>query len=129
MRSVAEALFAVELETIGKAYSGLTDAERSPSRRSGVGFIPVRRDIVLEDAFDGLSRSDRLERVRAPLPTHRAHPRRQATRGGRHARPVRAPWEAQLASGHREDLVAADRKKPRGGRSGGRLYVRSRRSS
>jgi hypothetical protein len=35
---------------------------------------------------------------------------------------VKALWDAQLASGHREDLVAADRKKAtkKGGRKSGR---------
>ncbi|HSO40799.1 MAG TPA: hypothetical protein VLT33_50080, partial [Labilithrix sp.] len=42
---------------------------------------------------------------------------------------VRALWDAQLASGHREDLTAKDRKTPekkRGRRSGRRPDVRAK---
>ena len=119
---------------VGKAYSGLTDAEieAMTARLRGLataeerhGRIPVRPEVVLEVAFDGVQRSDR-------------HPSGYALRFPRIARirddkrpedastvaDVRALYEAQLATGHREDETAADRKarapEKRGGRRSGR---------
>ncbi len=123
-----------ELKTIGKAYSGLTDAEiatmterlqalaLAEERR---GFIPVRPEIVLEVAFDGLSRSDRHSSgfaLRFPRIARIRDDKRPEDADTLDA--VRALWEAQLASGHREDLTARDRKKPRGRKSGRRPDVR-----
>ncbi len=128
------------LKTIGKAYSGLTDAEIATmtTRLLGLvipdpdavgpagrrGWLPVRPEIVLEVAFDGLQRSDRhtsgfalrfprIARIRDDKRPEEADTLETAT----------ALWNAQLASGHREDLVAKDRRKPpkaSGGRKSGR---------
>jgi DNA ligase-1 len=120
-----------ELKTIGKAYSGLTDAEISTmtDRLQALaladehrGLLPVRPEIVLEVAFDGLQRSDRhssgfalrfprIARIRDDKTPEEADT----------LDTVRSLWEAQLASGHREDLVARDRtKEKKGGRRSGR---------
>ncbi len=115
---------------VGKAYSGLTDAEiKDMTERLRAlaigeerhGLLAVRPEIVLEVAFDGIQRSDR-------------HASGYALRFPRIARirddkrvdevnavaDVRALYEAQLASGHREDETAADRRPSRGGRRSGR---------
>jgi DNA ligase-1 len=108
-----------ELLTVGKAYSGLTDAEirdltarlerlaLAPERG---GYLPVRPEIVLEVAFDGIQRSKRhasgfalrfprIARIRDDKTPEQADT----------VDAVRALYEAQLASGHREDVTAADR--------------------
>jgi DNA ligase-1 len=129
-----------ELRTIGKAYSGLTDAEITgltarllglvvpEGDRSGQrpGWLPVRPEIVLEVAFDGLQRSDRHTSGFALR-----FPRIARIRGDKRPEEadtletVQALFRAQLASGHREELVAADRRsaekeKKRSGRTSGR---------
>lgn len=118
------------LQTVGKAYSGLTDAEiaRMTERLSAIalaeerrGFIPVKPEIVLEVAFDGLQRSDRhssgfalrfprIARIRDDKKPEEADT----------IDTVRSLWEAQVASGHREEHV------PRGRRSGRRPDVRAK---
>jgi DNA ligase-1 len=135
-----------ELKTIGKAYSGLTDAEiatmterllglavHDPDRARGErrGWIPVRPEIVLEVAFDGLQRSDRHSSgfaLRFPRIAHIRNDKKPEDADTLDA--VRALWDTQLASGHREDLVAKDRKKPvtatRGRKSGRRPDVRQK---
>lgn len=130
------------LKTIGKAYSGLTDAEiatmterllrlvvashegeATTDERRRRGYLPVRPEIVLEVAFDGLQRSDR-------------HTSGFALRFPRIARirddkspedadsldTVNELWSTQLASGHREDTTSAERAPTRrkGGRASGR---------
>jgi DNA ligase 1 len=116
-----------KLETVGKAYSGLTDAEiaQMTERLHAIalaeekrGFIPVRPEIVLEVAFDGLQRSERHTSGFA-LRFPRIHRIRDDKRpeDADTLDAVRALWEAQLASGHREE----SRKEPRkGGRKSGR---------
>jgi DNA ligase-1 len=122
------------LEPVGKAYSGLTDKEIeamtarleaiavAPERR---GFLPVRPEIVLEVAFDGIQRSTRHASgfaLRFPRIARIRDDKRPEDADKLEA--VRALYEAQLASGHREDVTAADRKtqKPekKGGRKSGR---------
>lgn len=123
------------LLTVGKAYSGLTDAEirAMTERLEGLateeechGYIKVRPEIVLEVAFDGVQRSERhssgyalrfprIERIRddktpAEIDTLET---------------VRGLWTRQLESGHREELA----KKPdrtRGRQSGRRPDVRQK---
>ncbi len=122
---------------VGKAYSGLTDVEvaEMTARLRAIatdeernGRLPVRPEIVIEVAFDGVQRSDR-------------HASGYALRFPRIARirddkkpdeassvaDVRALYEAQLASGHREDETAKDRRErsgtagpKKGGRKSGR---------
>ncbi len=137
------------LKTIGKAYTGLTDAEiatmterllalaiddEDKARGQRRGWIPVRPEIVLEVAFDGLQRSDRhtsgfalrfprIARIRDDKKPEEADTLEAA----------KSLWEAQLASGHREDLVAGDRKraepkepKKKGRKSGRRPDVRQK---
>jgi hypothetical protein len=86
------------------------------------GYLPVRPEIVIEVAFDGLQRSDR-------------HSSGFALRFPRIARlrddkspdaidtieAVRALWEAQVASGHREEAPVK-----KGRRSGRRPDVRKK---
>jgi DNA ligase-1 len=124
------------LRTIGKAYSGLTDAEiatmterlltlatddEAAKKGHRRGYIPVRPEIVLEVAFDGLQPSER-------------HSSGFALRFPRIARirddkqpdeadtidTVRALWESQLRSGHREDVQQKERAPRKGGRKSGR---------
>ena len=80
--------------TIGKAYNGLTDAEiRAMTERLTAltvedhgHYRTVRPEIVLEVAFNHLQRSSASHvRLRAPLPAHRASPRRPAAREREHA--------------------------------------------
>jgi DNA ligase 1 len=128
-----------ELKTIGKAYSGLTDAEiASMTERLGAialaeekrGYIPVRPEIVLEVAFDGLQRSSRHSSgfaLRFPRIARIRDDKKPAEADTIAA--VQALFDAQLASGHREDKVAADRAKPVkkvGRRSGRRPDVRQK---
>lgn len=127
-----------ELKTIGKAYNGLTDVEiasltsrllelaaaphDTPTRQRH-GYLPVRPEIVLEIAFDGLQRSDRHSSgfaLRFPRITRIRDDKKPEDADTLEA--VRALWASQLESGHREDLVAKDRKpvKAKGGRKSGR---------
>jgi DNA ligase-1 len=122
-----------KLETIGKAYSGLTDAEiaamttRLRAIAAGEerrGRLPVRPEIVLEVAFDGIQRGGRhtsgftlrfprIQRIRDDK-----RPEEADTIAA-----VAALWQAQLASGHREESNLP--KRPRGRRSGRRPDVRA----
>lgn len=134
-----------ELRTVGKAYSGLTDLEikTMTERLEGLavgeeqhGYLRVRPEIVLEVAFDGLQRSDRHSSgyaLRFPRIAHIRDDKKPEEADTLDA--VRALWEAQLASGHREDLTAKDRKakpaeakpeKKRGRRSGRRPDIRQK---
>jgi DNA ligase-1 len=102
-----------KLETVGKAYSGLTDVEIADmtARLQAIavaeekhGYLPVKPEIVLEVAFDGLQKSNR-------------HSSGFALRFPRIARirddkkpedadtldTVKKLYEAQVASGHREE--------------------------
>ena len=123
-----------ELLTVGKAYSGLTDEEirgmtaRLESLALGEeqqGYLRVRPEVVLEVAFDGLQRSDRhssgyaLRFPRIARIRDDKKPEEADTLDG-----VKALWEAQLASGHREERTAKDRKKGR--KSGRRPDVRKK---
>ncbi len=122
------------LVTVGKAYSGLTDEEirgmtaRLESLALGEeqhGYLRVRPDVVLEVAFDGLQRSDRHSSgfaLRFPRIARIRDDKKPAEADGIDA--VRALWDAQLASGHREDLTAKDRKKGR--KSGRRPDIRKK---
>jgi DNA ligase-1 len=112
-----------ELLTVGKAYSGLTDEEiRTMTARLEAiaigeeqhGYLRVRPEIVLEVAFDGLQRSDRHSSgfaLRFPRIAHIRDDKKPEEADTLDA--VRALWEAQLASGHREDITAKDRKEKR----------------
>jgi DNA ligase-1 len=126
------------LRTIGKAYSGLTDAEiatmtqrllglavddEAAKKGQRRGFIPVRPEIVLEVAFDGLQRSGRHSSgfaLRFPRIARIRDDKRPEDADTLET--VTALWEAQLASGHREDLLAKDRQASpqKGGRKSGR---------
>lgn len=124
------------LRTIGKAYSGLTDAEiatmterlltlaiddDAAKRGQRRGFIPVRPEIVLEVAFDGLQRSDRHTSgfaLRFPRIARIRDDKRPADADT--IATVTALWEAQLASGHREDRPANERAPKKVGRKSGR---------
>lgn len=126
------------LLTVGKAYSGLTDVEiRAMTERLEAiaageeqhGYLRVRPEIVLEVAFDGLQRSDRHSSgfaLRFPRIARIRDDKKAGEADTLDA--VRALWEAQLASGHREDLTAKDRKpeKKRGRRSGRRPDIRQK---
>lgn len=138
-----------ELKTIGKAFTGLTDAEiatmterllglaiddADKARGQRRGWIPVRPEIVLEVAFDGLQRSDRHTSgfaLRFPRIARIRDDKKPEEADTLDA--VKTLWEAQLASGHREDVVAKDRKrtepkepKKRGRKSGRRPDVRQK---
>jgi DNA ligase 1 len=120
------------LKTIGKAYSGLTDVEIASmtTRLEAIataeekrGYIPVRPEIVLEVAFDGLQRSERHTSgfaLRFPRIARIRDDKKPEEADTLDA--VKALWQSQLDSGHREDIVAADRQKPvkKGGRKSGR---------
>lgn len=109
-----------ELLTVGKAYSGLTDEEiRSMTARLEAiaaseerhGYLRVRPEIVLEVAFDGLQKSDRHSSgfaLRFPRIARIRDDKRADEADSLDA--VRALWEAQLASGHREDLKPSKKK-------------------
>jgi DNA ligase-1 len=127
------------LLTVGKAYSGLTDEEiRTMTARLEAlalgeerhGYLHVRPEIVLEVAFDGLQRSTRHSSgfaLRFPRIAHIRDDKKPEQADTLDV--VRGLWEAQLASGHREDLTAADRKAKqpaRGRRSGRRPDVRAK---
>lgn len=123
-----------ELLTVGKAYSGLTDEEirgmtaRLESLASSEeqhGYLRVHPEIVLEVAFDGLQKSDRHSSgyaLRFPRIARIRDDKKPEEADTLDA--VKALWEAQLASGHREDLTAKDRKKGR--KSGRRPDVRAK---
>jgi DNA ligase-1 len=69
------------------------------------GYLPVRPEIVLEVAFDGLQRSGRHSSgfaLRFPRIARIRDDKKPAEADTLDT--VRALWEAQLASGHREDL-------------------------
>jgi DNA ligase 1 len=102
------------LVDIGKAYSGLTDLEiaeltrvfeASAIEKERGGAVRVEPEVVLEVAFDGLQKSKRhtsgfalrfprIARIRADKT-----PRDIDTLAT-----VRALWDAQLSSGHREEV-------------------------
>lgn len=124
------------LETVGKAYSGLTDAEilAMTERLRAIataeehrGYLPVRPDIVLEVAFDGLQRGDRhtsgftMRFARIVRIRDDKRPEEADT-----IETVKRLWEAQVASGHREEAEASAPIPPRtrGRRSGRRPDVR-----
>lgn len=108
------------LLVVGKAYSGLTDQEiaelterfraiaTAPETR---GTLPVRPEIVLEVAFDGVQRSDRHDSGYALR-----FPRIARVRDDKQADEidtldaVARIFEAQLADGHREADPAPPRK-------------------
>ena len=127
-----------ELLTVGKAYSGLTDEEiRAMTARLEAlaigeekhGYLPVRPEVVLEVAFDGLQRSQRHSSgfaLRFPRIAHIRDDKKPEEADTLDA--VRGLWEAQLASGHREDLTAKDRppEKKKGRRSGRRPDIRAK---
>lgn len=119
-----------KLETVGKAYSGLTDAEIADmtTRLHAIatdeerhGLLPVRPEIVLEVAFDGLQRSDRHSSgfaLRFPRINRIRDDKRPEDADT--IETVKRLWEAQIASGHREDRTAKDRPPKKGGRRSGR---------
>ena len=123
-----------ELLTVGKAYSGLTDEEiRGMTTRLEAlaigeeqhGYLRVRPEIVLEVAFDGLQRSDRHSSgfaLRFPRIARIRDDKKPDDADTLDA--VKALWDAQLASGHREDLTAKSRKKGR--KSGRRPDIRAK---
>lgn len=123
-----------ELLTVGKAYSGLTDEEiRTMTARLEAlalgdeehGYLHVRPEIVLEVAFDGLQKSSRHSSGFALRFPRIARIRDDKTADEADTLDaVKALWESQLASGHREDLTAKDRKKGR--KSGRRPDVRAK---
>lgn len=78
------------------------------------GYLRVRPEVVLEVAFDGLQRSDRHSSgfaLRFPRIARIRDDKKPEDADTLEA--VRALWEAQLASGHREDITAKDRKEKR----------------
>ncbi|MDB5216352.1 MAG: ATP-dependent ligase [Myxococcaceae bacterium] len=131
-----------ELLTVGKAYSGLTDVEiqSMTARLEAIaigeeqhGYLRVRPEIVLEVAFDGLQKSDRHSSgfaLRFPRIAHIRDDKKPDEADTLDS--VRALWESQLASGHREDLTAKDRKSPKpappkkGRKSGRRPDIRAK---
>ena len=131
-----------ELLTVGKAYSGLTDEEiRMMTARLEAlalgeemhGYLAVRPEVVLEVAFDGLQKSERHSSGFALRFPRIAHIRDDKTpEQADTLEVVQGLWEAQLASGHREDLTAKDRKaaarpeKKKGRRSGRRPDIRAK---
>jgi DNA ligase 1 len=119
------------LVTIGKAYSGLTDVEiaQTTERLRAIataaeehGYLPVRPEIVMEVAFDGLQRSERHSSGFALRFPRIARLRDDKTPDAIDTiESVRALWQAQLASGHREESPAK-----KGRRSGRRPDVRKK---
>jgi DNA ligase-1 len=126
------------LLTVGKAYSGLTDAEiREMTARlvalatadESRGWLPVRPEIVLEVAFDGVQRSERHASGYALRFPRIARVRDDKTPADASTvADVRGLFEAQLASGHRESESAGDGRATgaRGRRSGRKPDVRAR---
>lgn len=127
-----------QLLVVGKAYSGLTDEEirMMTERLEGLaigeekrGWLAVKPEIVLEVAFDGLQRSERHKSgfaLRFPRIARIRDDKKPEEADTLDA--VRALYDAQLASGHREDKVAADRKpeKKKGKKSGRRPDIRQK---
>jgi hypothetical protein len=98
------------------------------------GHLEVRPEIVLEIAFDGLQRSQRHASGFALRFPRIARLREDKTAADADTiETVRALYEAQLKSGHREDVTAEDRKKPaivrKSGRRSGRHPTCGRRRS
>lgn len=126
---------------VGKAYSGLTDKEIAmltakfesiATAEEKHGYLPVRPEVVLEVAFDGIQRSTRhasgfaLRFPRIANIRDDKQPEDADTLAT-----VQSLYDAQLASGHREDVTAADRKaavqeKKKGRKSGRRPDVRQK---
>jgi DNA ligase-1 len=122
------------LEVVGKAYSGLTDVEiadmtkrleaiaLAPEKR---GYLTVRPEIVLEVAFDGIQRSTRHASgyaLRFPRIAHIRDDKKPEEANT--ALDVKALYESQLASGHREEAAPPKPKKKGGRKSGRRPDVR-----
>jgi DNA ligase-1 len=103
-----------ELVNVGKAYSGLTDAEidalsrtfeKSTLERFG-GVRLVRPDVVLEVGFDGIQRSKRHKSgfaLRFPRILRIRTDKKAAEADSLAA--VEALYASQLESGHREDAA------------------------
>ncbi|HEY8077724.1 MAG TPA: hypothetical protein VIF62_26540, partial [Labilithrix sp.] len=123
-----------ELEVVGKAYSGLTDEEiRTMTERlraialgdEARGFLPVKPEIVLEVAFDGIQRSERHSSgfaLRFPRIARIRDDKRPDEADT--VATVQRLYESQLASGHREDAPRGNEKKKGGRKSGRRPDVR-----
>lgn len=125
-----------KLETVGKAYSGLTDVEiaQMTERLRAIaqdeekrGWLPVKPEIVFEVAFDGLQKSERhtsgyalrfprINRIRDDKKPEEADT----------LDTVRKLYEAQVASGHREESTARKPEKKGGRKSGRRPDVRKK---
>ena len=123
-----------ELLTIGKAYSGLTDEEirvmtaRLEALAIGEeqhGYLHVRPEVVLEVGFDGLQKSTRHSSgfaLRFPRIVNIRDDKKPEEADTLEA--AQALWDAQLASGHREDV--APPKKTKGRKSGRRPDIRQK---
>lgn len=105
------------LVEIGKAYSGLTDAELAALTRRLEAltvrhegpYAVVRPELVLEVAFDGIQRSTRHDggyALRFPRIARIRDDKGPADAD--RLETVRALYEAQLRSGHREDARQLD---------------------
>ncbi len=103
------------LVDVGKAYSGLTDLEiaalttqlQSLTVEQQGPFHVVRPEVVLEIAFDGLQRSTRHESgfaLRFPRIVRVRHDKRAGDAD--RLETVTNLWNAQLATGHREQPPA-----------------------
>jgi DNA ligase 1 len=125
-----------KLETVGKAYSGLTDVEiaEMTERLRAIavgeekrGWLPVKPEIVLEVAFDGLQKSDRHTSGYALR-----FPRINRIRDDKKPEDadtldtVRKLYESQVASGHREESTAKKPEKKGGRKSGRRPDIRKK---
>lgn len=125
-----------KLETVGKAYSGLTDVEiaQMTERLRAIaldeekrGWLPVRPEIVLEIAFDGLQKSDRHTSgyaLRFPR-IHRIRDDKKPEEADT-LDTVRKLYETQVASGHREESTARKPEKKGGRKSGRRPDIRKK---
>ncbi len=123
-----------ELLTIGKAYSGLTDEEirvmtaRLEALAIGEeqhGYLHVRPEVVLEVGFDGLQKSTRHSSgfaLRFPRIVNIRDDKKPEEADTLEA--AQALWDAQLASGHREDV--APPRKTKGRTSGRRPDIRQK---
>jgi DNA ligase-1 len=111
-----------ELLDIGKAYSGLTDAEiaamtarfQQLSTEVRGGYHVVRPEVVIEVAFEGLQRSDRHASgfaLRFPRIVRVRDDKKPAEADTLDT--ARSLYEAQLASGHREEISAPRAKRPK----------------
>ena len=115
-----------ELLTIGKAYSGLTDQEillmtaRLEALAIGEeqhGYLHVRPEVVLEVGFDGLQKSARHSSgfaLRFPRIVTIRDDKRPEEADTLEA--AQALWDAQLASGHREEAASPKKKGRKSGR-------------